>query len=102
MVIEQFVLDELGKLVPRRKKVFKIRDEKDTKMIVIKKMPFMFINRTAAELYELCDGKRDIKEITDIQQQKYPNVPPEKIAIDAIKTLRNMEGMKLVRLTLRR
>jgi hypothetical protein len=102
MTIEQVVLDEIGKLVPRRKKTFKIRDEKDMKMIVISKLPFMFINRTAAELYELCDGKRDIKEITEIQNQKYPDIPPEKIAADAIKTLRNMECMRLLRLVLRR
>lgn len=101
-MIEQFILDELGKLVPRRRKVFKTRKEKDTMLIVIKKLPFMFINRTAAEIYELCDGKRNITEIAEIQQQKYSKVPPEKITSDIIKTLRNMENMRLLRLKLRR
>ncbi len=101
-MIEQFILDELGKLVPRRRKVFKTRKEKDTMLIVIKKLPFMFINRTAAEIYELCDGKRNITEIAEIQQQKYSKVSPEKITSDIIKTLRNMENMRLLRLKLRR
>ena len=101
-MIEQFILDELGKLVPHKRKVLKTREEKDTTLIVIKKLPFMFVNRTAAEIYNLCNGKRNIKEITEIQQQKYPDIPPEKIATDTIKTLRDMECMRILRLTLRR
>lgn len=57
-----------------------------------------YLNPTAATIFELCDGTKQIKEIAEIIFNKFEiECDKSEIVKDTIKCIRELEGRKLIR-----
>lgn len=57
-----------------------------------------YLNPTAAVIFELCDGKREIKEIVENLFDRFKiGINKEEVIDDTIKCIRKMEGRRLLR-----
>ena len=54
------------------------------------------LNKTAALIWELCDGKRGINEIASVLCERY-NVSPEEARLDTKETIENLTKVGIVK-----
>jgi hypothetical protein len=97
MKMEKYIMDILKGLKPRRTDVKKFRNEKDFLFVRDKAKKILVLNRTAREIYNSCNGA-SVSEIIRIISSKYPNIDIEKISIDILICLRDLERRGLLAL----
>ena len=93
--MHNFVIEALGELVPEKINARKSRDEKEFLLVRGKNKKILVLNPTAKEIYGLCDG-RTVGEIVKVMCSKYPDIDRERMALDSLKFLRDMEASELV------
>jgi uncharacterized protein YeeX (DUF496 family) len=84
-------------LKPRRTDVKKFRNEKDFLFVRDNAKKILVLNRTARKIYSSCNGA-SVNEIIRIISSKYPNIDIEKISIDILICLRDLERRGLLAL----
>lgn len=82
---------------PEKMKVKKFRNEKDFLFVRDKAKKILVLNNTAREIYNACNGI-NVGEIIKLMSSKYPDVDSEKIFIDTLICLRDLERRGLVAL----
>ncbi len=97
MKMEKYIMDILKGLKPERTDVKKFRNEKDFLFVRDKAKKILVLNRTAREIYSSCNGA-SVNEIIRIISSKYPNIDIEKISIDILICLRDLERRGLLAL----
>ena len=97
MKMEKYVLDVLKELKPKRTDVKKLRNEKDFLFVRDKAKKILVLNHTAREIYSACDGA-NVDEIIRIISSRYPNIDIERISIDVLICLRDLETRGLLAL----
>jgi len=97
MKMEKYIMDILKGLKPRRTDVKKFRNEKDFLFVRDKAKKILVLNHTAREIYSSCNGA-SVNEIIRIISSKYPNIDIEKISIDILICLRDLERRGLLAL----
>jgi hypothetical protein len=95
--MENYIIDILKNLIPKKINVKKIRNEKEFLIIRERAKKILVLNTTAREIYNLCDGK-NVNEIIKNLNSIYPNVNRQKLSIDTLKCLRDLERRGLVSL----
>ncbi|MCK4648604.1 PqqD family peptide modification chaperone [bacterium] len=95
--MENFVINLLSQRVPQRLPA-QVRRDGDFVLALSEKLPRVAVlNRVAVEIYNLCNGKRTIKDIIDKLCTQYPNIKRKRITIDVIKCLQELEYKALVK-----
>jgi hypothetical protein len=97
MKMEKHVLDVLKELKPKKINVNKLRNEKDFLFVRDKAKKILVLNHTAREIYSACNGSK-VGEIIRIISSKYPNIDIERISIDVLICLRDLETRGLLAL----
>lgn len=95
--MENYVIDVLKELKPEKTDVKKLRDEKDFLFVRDKEKKILVLNHTAREIYSACNGA-NVGEIIRIVSSRYPNIDIEKISIDVLLCLRDLERRGLLAL----
>jgi hypothetical protein len=95
--MENYVIDVLKGLKPKKMDVKKLRDEKDFLFVRDKEKKILVLNHTAREIYSVCNGA-NVGEIIRIISSRYPNIDMEKISLDVLLCLRDLERRGLVAL----
>jgi len=90
MKMEKYVIDVLKGLKPKKINVKKFRNEKDFLFLRDKAKKILVLNHTAREIYSACNGANAGKIIRTISS-KYPDIDIEKISIDVLICLRDLE-----------
>ncbi|MEW6104330.1 MAG: PqqD family protein [bacterium] len=96
MNIEELILREK----PKRKERLLYRKEPEGMGVVLNKElgTIDYLNPTAATIFELCNGDKEIKEIVEALFDKFEIVNEKsEIIKDAIKCIRDLEGRRLVK-----
>lgn len=75
--------------------VNKFRNEKDFLFLRDKSKKILVLNNTAREIYNACNGAT-VDKITRMISSRYPDVGSEKIFIDTLMCLRDLERRGLV------
>lgn len=93
--ILELLYDLLGSLQPKRQRILNSRVEDQALMLAFddpeQTVRRHILNKTAREIYELCDGQRTLNEICSVMHQNYKEVPWETIANDLLQTTRILE-----------
>lgn len=92
---EKYVIEILKGLKPKKTIVKKFRNEKDFLFVRDKAKKILVLNHTAREIYNVCNGAI-VDEIIRTVNSKYPDVGKEKISIDTIMCLRDLERRGLI------
>lgn len=95
--MEKYVIEILKELKPKKIDTKKFRNEKDFLFIRDKAKKILVLNRTAREIYSACNGTR-AGEIIRVMSSKYLNINTEKISIDTLMCLRDLEIKGLIAL----
>lgn len=90
-------MDVLKELRPEKIDVKKFRNEKEFLIVREKTKKILILNRTAREIYNSCIGST-VGKIISIMCMKYPNINKEKISIDTVICLRDLERRELIAL----
>lgn len=97
--MEKIIIDNLLKKIPAPAPA-KTRANGDFLLIMPTRKPEMLVlNPTASFMLNLCDNKKTVREIVDIMCSKYSEIQRERITLDTIKCLRDMEGKFILKLT---
>lgn len=80
---------------------FRVREEKNGILSILPKGNYMerqvhFLNPSAVEILQQCDGKKTIEEITSYMQKEYPDVESEVIANDVNECLDSLKDLGLL------
>jgi hypothetical protein len=51
-----------------------------------------YLNRVAAEIFRLCDGKTSIEKIISAMHQHYPEIKKPQMALEIIHTIRKLQA----------
>jgi len=97
MKMEKYVMDVLKELKPKKINVKKFRNEKDFLFLRDAAKKILVLNRTAREIYNACNGAK-VGEIIRIISSRYPSIDIEKISIDILICLRDLERRGLLAL----
>jgi hypothetical protein len=95
--MEKYVIDILKKLNPEKMDVKKLRNEKDFMFVREKTKKILVLNNTAREIYNICNATT-VGKIIRTMNSKYPYIGIEKISIDVLRCLRDLELRGLVEL----
>ncbi|OGI12122.1 hypothetical protein A3K64_02190 [Candidatus Micrarchaeota archaeon RBG_16_36_9] len=95
--MENYVIDILKELRPEKIDVKKFRNENEFLIVREKTKKILILNRTAREIYNSCRGST-VDKIISIMCMKYPNISKEKISIDTVMCLRDLERRELIAL----
>jgi hypothetical protein len=95
--MENYVIDILKELKPEKINVNKSRNEKDFLFLRDKAKKILVLNHTAREIYNACNGA-NVDDIIRIISLRYPSVDIEKISIDVLICLRDLERRGLLAL----
>lgn len=95
--MEKYIIDILKRLKPEKMRVKKFRNEKDFLFIREKTKKILVLNNTAREIYSACNGAT-VGEIIKIMSSCYPDIDVERISIDALMCLRDLERSGLLAL----
>ena len=95
--MENYVIDILKGLRPEKTDVKKFRNEKEFLIVREKAKKILILNRTAREIYNSCNGAT-VGKIVSIMCSNYPNISKEKIIIDTLFCLRDLEKRCLISL----
>jgi hypothetical protein len=95
MKMEKYVIDVLKGLKPEKTVVKKLRNEKNFLFLRDKAKKILVLNHTAREIYNACKGA-NVGEIIRTISSKYPNIDIEKISIDVLICLRDLETRGLL------
>jgi len=91
------VFEEVWDLVPRRRNCLKARLEDRDEVLLIscagpaRTSETHTFNRTAGQVFSLCDGHRNLGEIVREMASRYPEAGKARITEDVIRVLRTME-----------
>lgn len=97
MRMEKYVINVLKGLKPEKTPVKKLRNERDFLFVRDKAKKILVFNRTAREIYNACNGA-NVGEIIRTISSKYPNIDIERISIDVLICLRDLETRGLLAL----
>ena len=95
--MEKYVMDILRDLKTEKMDVKKLRNEKNFLFVREKTKKILVLNNTAREIYSACDGAT-VGEIIRTMSSLYPGVDKERIAIDTLFCLRDLERTGLLAL----
>ena len=93
--MEKYVIDILKKLKPEKMDVKKFRNEKNFLFVREKAKKILVLNNTAREIYNACNGT-SVDEIIKVMSSKYPFINMERISIDTLICLRDLERRGLI------
>ncbi len=97
MKMEKYVIDVLKELKPEKTVVKKLRNEKNFLFLRDKAKKILVLNHTAREIYSACNGA-NVGEIIRIISSRYPSIDIERISIDILICLRDLETRGLLAL----
>jgi nucleoside-diphosphate-sugar epimerase len=97
MKMEKYVIDILKRLKPEKTVVKKLRNERDFLFVRDKAKKILVLNHTAREIYNACNGANVGKIIRTINS-RYPDIDIERISIDVLICLRDLETRGLLAL----
>jgi len=95
MNIQELILSEK----PKKLKHLLYRREPERMGIVLNETlgSIDYLNPTAATIFELCDGSKQIRDIAEIIFNQFEETNMVEVVKDTIKCIRDMEGRKLLK-----
>ena len=94
------VITSVLRLVPKKKNEAKYKREETRAFVRARGSSLIILNDTAAAIYELCDGSRSIGDIACEIKKIYPDISTEKIQVDTIFYVRDLQHQGLLDLFL--
>lgn len=95
--MNNYIFDAIGRCVPKRTQCKYRKDGEHVLAMNHLYGPMVIsLNKTSAEILDLCDGKNTIENIYQVFVEKYDEVNPEQLKRDVCVCVRNLEYMNLV------
>lgn len=95
--MNSYIYEAIGRCVPKRTQCKYRKDGKHVLAMNHLYGPMVIsLNKTSAEILDLCDGKNTVDDIYQFFVKKYDEVNQEQLKRDVCVCVRNMEYMNLV------
>ena len=98
--METFVVNLLSKKIP---KPVSVKQRKEGEFLLVDSgfryaLGLVILNRTAAKIFGLCDGKRNVGEIIELMLKDFSSIDKTVITSDALKVIQDLERRHALRL----